>query len=357
MAAPNFLTITEQVADHLRGELLRGRWSGTMPGMNHLAPKLGVNTKTVEAALRRLEKDGLLKTQGPGRRRRIVVAANPTPSALQIAILDYEPLAQTEDWCISMQQQLMNEKHSAFFTEKSLTELGNDVRRVERLVKRTQADAWVICSGSREVLTWFAEQKAPAFALFGRRKGLPIAGIGPDHETAGRAAARRLIALGHQRIVVLVRGSQRAGGPGPAERAIFEEMTEHGLPVGSYNLPDWDDTSEGFHQCLDQLFRVTPPTALIVDEPFLFHAAKDHLAQFGMLAPAHVSLICTDPDPTFAWCKPSVAHIRWDYRPVVRRVARWTNNIASGKDDRRQSFTKAEFVAGGTIGPSPSAPA
>ena len=58
-----------------------------------------------------------------------------------------------------------------------------------------------------------------------------------------------------------------------------------------------------------------------------------------------------DPDPGFEWCRPPVAHIRWDYRPVVRRVVRWTNNVALGKDDRRQSFTKAEFVDGGTIGP------
>jgi hypothetical protein len=42
MSAPNFLTITEQVAVYLRGEIMRGRWSGTMPGMNHLAPELEV---------------------------------------------------------------------------------------------------------------------------------------------------------------------------------------------------------------------------------------------------------------------------------------------------------------------------
>ncbi len=66
--------------------------------------------------------------------------------------------------------------------------------------------------------------------------------------------------------------------------------------------------------------------------------------------PEDVSLVCTDPDPGFAWCLPSVAHIRWDYRPVVRRVVRWVNNVALGKDDRRQSRTKAEFVEGGMVG-------
>jgi hypothetical protein len=44
--------------------------------------------------------------------------------------------------------------------------------------------------------------------------------------------------------------------------------------------------------------------------------------------------------------------IRWDYRPVVRRVVRWAANVSHGKDDRRQTLTKAEFVEGGTIGPA-----
>ncbi|MFT6794733.1 MAG: hypothetical protein ACJAR1_002748, partial [Rubritalea sp.] len=62
---------------------------------------------------------------------------------------------------------------------------------------------------------------------------------------------------------------------------------------------------------------------------------------------------CADPDPTFAWCEPSVAHIRWDSRPVVNRVLSWVENIAQGKDDHSQTLTKAEFIDGGTVGPVP----
>jgi len=31
----------------------------------------------------------------------------------------------------------------------------------------------------------------------------------------------------------------------------------------------------------------------------------------------------------------------------------WADNVAHGKDDRRQTFTKAEFIEGGTVGPVP----
>jgi hypothetical protein len=36
---------------------------------------------------------------------------------------------------------------------------------------------------------------------------------------------------------------------------------------------------------------------------------------------------------------------------VVRRVVRWADNVARGKEDRRQTLTKMEFIEGGTIGP------
>ncbi len=59
-----------------------------------------------------------------------------------------------------------------------------------------------------------------------------------------------------------------------------------------------------------------------------------------------------DDAPYFEWCRPSVAHIRWDSQPVVRRIVRWAANVSCGKKDIRQLHTKAEFVPGGTIGPA-----
>jgi DNA-binding GntR family transcriptional regulator len=63
------LTFAEQVAVHLREELKRGRWTESMPGRDRLASELGVNSVTVERALKMLEREGVLKSQGVGRRR------------------------------------------------------------------------------------------------------------------------------------------------------------------------------------------------------------------------------------------------------------------------------------------------
>jgi DNA-binding LacI/PurR family transcriptional regulator len=226
-----------------------------------------------------------------------------------------------------------------------------DVKRVSRMVARTEADAWVVGAGSREVLEWFAKQKTPAFALFGRMEGLPIAGTKPDHVPAFAAATRHLAGLGHRRIALLARSERRLPDPGRAERAFLEELEVHGIRTGTYNLPDWEGSPESIYPCLESLFGATPPTALFVEEAPMFFAAQQFLSNRGLRVPQDVSLVCADADRSFEWCRPTVAHIRWDHRPVVRRVLRWAAKVSRDKEDRRQSFTKAEFVEGGTVGP------
>jgi len=353
MATFKVLTPHQQLALHLREQILRGVWSGEMPGTPTLSEELRVDHRTMIAAFRLLENEGLLKQQGVGRRRKIVLREDHTPPALRVSILLYDKDDVKQFYIVDLQHQLMQVGHIAGFAAKSMRELGNDTKRVIRFAEKTQTDAWVVFSGTREVLDWFAQQPKPALALAGRRREIQIAGSGPDKAPAMRASLRRLVALGHRRIVMLTREGRRKPSPGLFEREFLKELATHGILTGSYNLPDWKDNMEDFYRCLDSLFRHTPPTALLIDEMPLFIAAQQHLAQNGILAPRDVSLVCSDPDPAFAWCKPSVAHIHWEPSPVINRIIRWADNVARGKVDRRQNFTKAEFVEGGTIGPAP----
>ena len=77
-----------------------------------------------------------------GRRRRIVLPEDHAPPALRVAILLYEPQPQTEGWLMETQHLLQEAGHGAFFADKSLLELQMDVKRVSRLVQKTEADAW-----------------------------------------------------------------------------------------------------------------------------------------------------------------------------------------------------------------------
>lgn len=345
------VSATEQVSARLRKEILKQRLRGEMPGIQRLAKALLVNHKTVESALAILEEEGLLVRQGAGRCRKIALPKHQAKKrSLRVAMLNYEPTASLSGHTIELLHLLMGAGHSAFFSRQSLTEL-ETLSRVIRHVNATDADAWVVNSGPREVLEWFASQEVPAFAMFGRRRGLRLAAAGPDKPPAYTALTKRLAELGHQRIVLVSRKERRLPSPGASERAFLAALKDHGIPTGSYNLPDWEESASGFHDLMQRLFKSTPPTALIIDDAQFIFATQQFLMNRRLSLPEDVSLICADGNPYFKWCKPAIAHIAWDTRPVIRRVVRWANNVASGKEDYREAIIKTAFLEGGTIGP------
>lgn len=348
------LSSAEQVAEYLRKELASGVWSGEMPGVLTLAEELGINHKTVDASLTLLERDGLLAGQGARKPRLILEAAttSSTPS-LKIGFLLHDQGERRRDIIVDARHLLIEAGHRPFFAKRGLMELQKNRDKVASFVERTSADAWLVEAAPRDVIEWFAAGSRPVFALFGFFRRLSIAGAGPNKTPAYIGVAQRLLDLGHRRIVLLARPQRRHPLPGHSERHFLQTLSKAGITVGDYHFPYWEDTQQDFHRCLDSLFKGIPPTALLIQEPVLFAAAQQFLAARGIRVPQDVSLICDDPDPTFAWQTPSVAHIRWEDGPMVRRLTQWAKNTANGKADRRQTLTKSKFITGGTIGAAP----
>lgn len=341
----------EQVADELQLAIRRGDLDRGIPGVKELAQLLDVSHRAVEGALRLLEAEGTIINRGVGKRREVVKTNRSPRDPLTVAILPHEPLSMTMGYLVELKQLLRLRGHRAFFSDRCLLELKMKPARVAKMVRETKSDAWVVIGGSKEVLGWFVDENVRAFALFGRRRDLPLAGAGPDKVKALRVIVRRLVQLGHRRIVLLVQNERRQPQPGAAELGFLNELASWGLSTGKYNLPDWDPGPEGLATVLHSMFQVTPPTAIICDEAYLFHAVKHNLSHRGIEAPRDVSLISTDPDRTFDWCSPSIAHISWNPAPVLRRIINWADKVANGERDIQQAFTDAEFIEGGTVGP------
>ncbi len=348
------VSTTDQLATHLREQIYQGRIAKEMPGINQLANTLGCSPRTVLGAVKQLVHEGLVTKQGAGRPSLVTLENSKKTPTLRIQLIMYDREDSEYDivsrYLMQIQNHLENAGHAFSFSNKTLQQLGMNVGRLARHVERTEADAWIISSGSRDILEWFAGQSKPAFALFGRRRGLPVAGIGPDKENAMREATNHLLALGHKRIVLLNRPSRRLPTPGLPERAFLETLNKAGIVTGNYNLPDWNGTIDGIQKLLDEIFRLTPPTAIIVDESQIFISVQNNLARRGIFAPQHVSLISADQDPYFDYLRPTVAHVRYDTVSWARRITKWAHNVAINKDDRLQSLTKTELVKGETIG-------
>jgi DNA-binding LacI/PurR family transcriptional regulator len=342
-------TVTAQVAAHLKERILQGEWRDFLPGRDRLAAETGVSHMTVGRALAQLEQEGLLAAQGHGRRRRILLPETGRQSRkLRIAVLRFEPEDTKLYFVVEFVHQLREAGHQVLFADQTQSGLKLDVKRVAKLVEKTAADAWIVIAGSDEILEWFANRPTPCFGLFGSISTLPIAGAGPSKNQAYAAAARRLVELGHRRIVLLARWAAEQG----TMVHFLEELKAMGIPVGDYNRPVFSDSPEDLQRLLNSLFATTPPTAIVAGDLDMYHAAQQFLARRKLLVPEDVSLISGDPDPSFGWYRPTVAHFNWDSALWVRRIVRWAENIAHGKSDTRKALTQAEFVDGGTVGPA-----
>ncbi len=305
--------------------------------------------------MRTLSREGLLVSQGPGRRRKIVLSGDvKRTSAFRVKVLSYEKSDRESHYLFNdLINQLQEAGHDVSFASKTLHDLGMDAKRIARYVKKTDTDAWVVVAGSSEVLKWFAEQSVPAFALFGRLTQTPLASVGPSKEGARRELIDKFYDLGHRRIVMLVREERRKPNPGLAEKRFLEQLEEKGIEASEYNLPDWGDDPEDLCRIMDSLFQHTPPTAMIIDEPALLVAVLQHLGRLGIAVPQQVSLACTDRSPAFSWCIPNITHITWNPNSLIRRVTKWADNVSHGKEDRRKTLSNAQLVIGGTLGPAP----
>ena len=346
------LTLVEQCVKHLREAISSGELAGRMPGIRSLARTLGTSLNTVTAALAQLEHEGFLEPQGHGRRSLIVLPKNFVGPAYRVTLLLYDHEDLQVAYVCAIQEHLKDAGYAVSIADRTLVELGMKVKQIARMVKQTSTDAWVILSATQEVLEWFVTHSVPVFAVFGRFRGLPLAGSGPDKVLSFRAAVRRLVELGHRRIVLLQPEHMRKPTIGLLLRATLDELESLGVKTGRYNLPDWEQTPEGLRRCLDSLFSVSPPTALILDRAHEYIATQQYLTCHGYNTPRDVSLICTDDDLAFEWCLPTVSCICWKTQPLVHRIVRWVHNVYNGEDDRRQAFINAKFIERASIGPA-----
>jgi DNA-binding LacI/PurR family transcriptional regulator len=180
-----------------------------------------------------------------------------------------------------------------------------------------------------------------------------MAALGPDPQLAIEQVTRSLLERGHRRIVMLIRRQHRQPIMGVVPKTFLATLEAHGIQQSPYVLPDWEETVSGFQNCLTQLFQVTPPTALLVDEPELFAATYHFLSARGLRVPQDVSLIFLGHEPVFDWCVPTVARIEKDFSKLIPHILRWADNVSRGKRDLRQHALLAKYVPGGTVASPP----
>ena len=353
------VTVAEQTAAHIREGILAGRWSGRLPGVQVLAAQCKVSPITMRAALVLLERENYITVGGAGRCRMVagLDKSQTTSRPMRVMILLGNPLNQEDvgfqNFLFRLQHELEKAGHGCGFAAQSQAELKHDLGRISRQCAKTPADAWVVTGGSQPVLSWFAQQQAPALAIGGRCMGLPIASSSLSLMPAFQGALRQLLKLGHRRIVFLCPRYMWDHEPSPPITLLFEELAAHGVTASRYNVPAWNETPDGLRDLLDNTFRFTPPTAIITSYTSWAVAVLSFLSQKGLRVPQDVSILCTNYENWFPWHYPTIAHMYGDEDRMRQHIVRWMHAVALGRADHKQFFVPMEFIPGGSIGPAP----
>lgn len=352
------LPLAEQTAAHLREGFQSGRWGGRLPGVLQLADELAVSKHVVRAALKILEEEGWIEDCGAGRRRRILARPNAKPGrrTLRIGIMLHTPLekddALTAMILLDVRHAIEMSGHTCIFSDRCLAQMGDDVSRISRAVKAVDADAWIVCLASGVVMEWFAAQPFQVFAFGGRFEEFPVAGSATRVAPAIESAVDTLVKHGHRRIVMLAATLLRRPVPIPSFGRYLSFLEARGIAPTDYHLPHFEDTAEGLENCLDSLFRITPPTALLVGQANYCVAVFAFLARRGLQVPRDVSVISTRMDPVFALRLPPLDHFHVPVKDYISRIARWVDGVAKGRPDQRHVIFQAAYVPGGTVGPA-----
>lgn len=326
-----------------------------LPGVVRLAAELEVSKDAVRAALRRLEEEGAIQSGGNGRRRTLSGSRAPqrrSGEPLRVGILLSRPLLSENGASQRMLLQLRHDieasGHAAFFAPLTQTCLGHKLPRIARLVQEVKADAWVVVDAPEELMRWLSGQSFPSIALGGRYCDVPLARVAMDLTQGFLVAVRALRKLGHRRIVIVVPRVWRQPVPGRLVQAVLEEL---GSGNSDYHAPDWEPGAAGFQRLLQTLFRVTPPTAMIVLEPAEAVAVISFLAQRGLRVPRDLSLVCRHRDASLELCRPEIAHLGSNEDHLVRDVIHWVNAAARGAPHQRRIVRQPEFFPCQSLAP------
>ena len=350
------LSVADQTADALREAVSCRRWGDSVPGVSRVAADLQVSRDNARAAMRRLEEEGTLEAAGPGRPRKIVGDVKQgTQRSLRVGILLFAKLTSTPS---GMQRSILSARHNleqaghrCFYASKSQLELGLDADWITDMVSKSLADVWIVVAARFDVVGWFERQSFTTIAWGDHHSPHEVLRVTVDYASYITQVTRRLIGLGHRRIVMLSSPVWRKPVLSHSILAFQEELTKSGITPSSYHLPDWEPTPAALHELLKETFKHTPPTALIITMPSFVMGVLSFLCEKELKVPTNVSIATIMEDEVLDWFHPPLTGVRCDLEVGVQRILRWVDALARGGRPKGTITLPYEIIEGESLAP------
>ncbi len=307
---PLYRSRATQVALHLRERILANEWPRGLPSERGLEQELGVGRRTVRAALRQLEGEGVLLPGGERRKSQIPPPEATAPTRRRQTARQVGFLLLSRPSALNRSNLLMVDALRRFLARRKvelcLHDLGPAPKQgvlpyFRRLYRQHSYEAWLLSGSNRELQAWCEAERLPVILASAAFPGIGLPGVELGFERTCHHAVGQMVRAGHRHLAFLLPELPANIAPGDrASRAGFLEGVAgfgHLGASGRVELFSREPTS--LPRLIDRLLARRPrPTAWLIRKPY-FITVLVRLLQLGIRIPEEVSLVCRDSDDFF----------------------------------------------------------
>ena len=309
-------SLVAQVADAIRGEILRHAWPEWIPSERELSATLHVSRNTCRRALQVLRHEELVRSvHGRGicvNRSAVRQARSATKQLRSVGIMIPEPMGRLRPQ-LSLSIDLLRDELFDLDVRVQLHPgpsyyQANPQRALEQLVKKSRHDCWILYLSHEPLQRWFMKRGIPCVVSGSVYPGIRLPSVDLHYRAVCRHAAGKLIALGHRRLVFFNRHS-RAAGDLESEAGFAEGVRASSHTGVDAQVVYHNDSRDTVTHLVQQLYAgPKPPTGLLIANSYCYLAVAGALARRGFRIPEDVSLICREDDSFLDYVEPAPAH-------------------------------------------------
>ncbi len=352
-------TVIDQVAVALRDGIGRGEWRQWLPGERRLGEELQVGRNTLRAALRQLAEDGLVEiVAGQGNR---ILKPNTVSAAKGehvVGLLSPEPLERLRPrqalWIDELRGNLAESGSRLKMVHGPQFFRANPASALERLVHQEKRDCWILVLSNKACQQWFERHRIACVIAGSCHAGVDLPFVDLDYQALCRHAASTLLRLGHRHIAFLTHVPEAAGDM-MSEAGFMEGVRSFAETGAEGSVVHHGPGKEGVRHCVRNLMqRPCPPTALLVNNSYLYLTVFSLLTQMGHRVPQDVSLLSRDADTFLSYLDPEPACYLEDPHLFGRKLARITAKLLHEPPARPPRVKLIpRLVKGASMGPPP----
>ena len=335
---PKTLAATKhfKLAQHLRKEIAVMQPGDTLPTVMELQRNFGVSQATVERALDRLRKEGLVIR--PSGQLRLVVAEQSDPAAHRVALIrpdypsaSFEELARvivdagkSKDWAFDL----------IHYRKMESIDLRRDIGDNDAAILLPTTEAF-----PESLMASLKRPRRPVVVIQDPPVGLRVSSVRIDDVEIGKLAVKHLVELGHQRILLFLNepmapsGALRAQGWREAMIELGQTNIEE-LVVDCHLKPFDNSITQSYQYFSDWLAKPhTPFTAIFCACASGAVAVLRALREHNLSVPNQISVISHGGESYMApFLYPALTAVETDIpaygRVVVQQLDKQLQNHA-----------------------------